>query len=108
MEMNLKYLGWWTGLTYQAVKKEGLDKNYLLRLLDEMKENNMNILTIYLESLGYYDSLHEGITWPVKNKKLECNMDSACLNANQDTEFLSEIIEVAKGYDIQIQFFLVV
>ncbi len=100
---KLKYLGWQVGLTYQTSNPSGLDRDYLLRLLDTMNENGMNMLSLMMISYGYYDPLHDGYCWPVQNPKLRANWDSQSTNGRESTEFVSRIIEEAAARDIEIQ-----
>ncbi|MFH1742033.1 MAG: hypothetical protein ABIH23_23775, partial [bacterium] len=99
----LKYLGWQVGITYQTPQLGGLDCDYLMRLLDEMHENGMNLLSLMTISYGYYDPAHDGYCWPVRNPKLKHNWDSNSINGNASTEFVSEIIEAAAARNIEIQ-----
>lgn len=100
---KLKYIGWQVGLTYQVPDPPGLSRDYLIRLLDEMHENKMNVLSLMMLSYGYYDPLHDGYCWPVQNPKLQPNCDSGSTNGNESTEFVSKIIEEAAARNIEIQ-----
>ena len=101
----LNYVGWQAGITYQTKDKEGLNKTYLKNLLTEMKDNGMNFISFMMISHGLNDPIHDGYTWPVKNPKLKCYLDQNCINASQETEFLSDIIEQADGYGFHINLF---
>ncbi|MBN1445871.1 MAG: hypothetical protein JW957_07180 [Candidatus Omnitrophica bacterium] len=98
----MKYAGWQVGITYQTKKREGLDKKYLRNLLREMKDNGMNFVSFMVVTHGLNDVLHDGYTWPVRNKRLRCYMDKKCTNAGPKTEFLTEIIEEAAGYGFHV------
>ena len=102
----LEMIGWQVGLTYQAPYREGLSREYLLRLLDEMQANGMNLLSLMMVSQAYHDPEHDGYAWPVRNKRLQCYVDSACLNAKAETEFVSEVIQEAAERGIAVQLFL--
>ena len=100
---KLKYLGWQVGLTYQSRKPGGLDRDYMVRLLDEMADNRMNLLSLMMLSYGYFDPEHDGYCWPVRNPKLKHYWDSNCINGSPSTEFVHEIIEAAAARGIEIQ-----
>ena len=100
---RLKYLGWQVGLTYQTREPRGLDRDYIVRLLDEMSDNGMNLLSLMMLSYGYYDPNHDGYCWPVQNPKLKHYWDSTCINGGESTEFVREIIEAAAARGIEIQ-----
>ncbi len=100
---KLKYLGWQVGLTYQAPMPSGLNHDYLIRLLDEMNKNGMNMLSLMMISYGYYDPNHDGYCWPVQNSKLRANWDSNSINGQESSEFISQVIEEAAARDIEIQ-----
>ncbi len=97
-----KYIGWQVGITYQTKERGGLDEKYLRNLLREMRDNGMNFVSFMMISYELNDTIHDGYTWPVKNKKLRCYMDKKCTNANPKTEFLTEIIEEAAGYGFHV------
>jgi len=100
---KLKYLGWQVGLTYQVPDPSGLDRDYLIHLLDEMEKNGMNMLSLMMISYGYYDPRHDGYCWPVQNPKLRPNWDPHSTNGSESTEFVSQIIEEAAARNIEIQ-----
>jgi len=50
---KLRYVGWQIGVTYQSDKPQGLDRDYFLRLLDEMASHRMNLLSIMMLSLEF-------------------------------------------------------
>ena len=74
-----------------------------MRLLDEMAENNMNLLSLMMNSLVLYDSDHDGYCWPVQHPRLECYKDSKAINSAKSTEFLRDIISEAQARGIEIQ-----
>lgn len=103
---KIRYAGWQVGLTYQSFRPQGLDRDYLLRLLDEMAEQRMNLLSLMMMSYGYFDPEHDGYAWPVRNPALLSYLDSTCLNSHEDKEFVREIIQAAGDRGIEIQLFL--
>ena len=102
----LRYLGWQVGLTYQSMTPAGLDRDYLLRHLDEMAVNRMNLLSLMMQSYGYFDPAHDGYAWPVRNPRLLPYQDPNAVNARPGREFVRDIIEEAAGRRIEIQLFL--
>jgi hypothetical protein len=104
--MIMQFLGWQVGLTYMAPQRGGLDKPYFLALLKEMADHGMNLLSIMMQSYGYFDPGHDGYAWPVQNPKLACYLDPNALNAQPTTEFLQEIIMTAESFGIQIELML--
>jgi len=103
---KLRCLGWQVGLTYQSMASGGLDRDYLLRLLDEMAANRMNTLSLMMQSYGYFDPGHDGYAWPVRNPALIPYRDPNAINAQPDREFVRDIIEEAAARQIEIQLFL--
>ncbi|MBN2851933.1 MAG: hypothetical protein JXQ23_04275 [Clostridia bacterium] len=99
------YLGWQVGITYGSAKPEGNSFKYMIRLLDEMSDHGMNYLSLMMTSYAYFDKGHDGFSWPVRNRKLECLRDKNALNANEKTEYVSAVIEEAKKRGIGIQLF---
>ena len=99
-------VGWQVGLSYETPRREGLSKDYLLRLLDEMATQRMNLLSLVMVSQAYHDPLHDGYTWPVQDPSLRCYLDEQVTNARPEGEFVSEIIEEAAQRGIAIQLFL--
>lgn len=91
------------GITYQSEQTGGPDYDSFMRLLDEMAHNKMNLLCLYMISLGYHDSLHDGYAWPVRNPKLTFFKDPAATNAAEQTEFLTNIIPAAADRQIEVQ-----
>ena len=100
---KLRYLGWQVGLTYQTREPGGLDRDYMMRLLDDMATNRMNLLSLMMLSYSYFDPEHDGYCWPVRNPKLKHYWDSNCINGNESKEFVHEIIEAAAARGIEIQ-----
>jgi hypothetical protein len=103
---KLRYVGWQVGITYQTPQPGGLDRDYLLRLLDEMAGNRMNLLSLMMISYGYFDPHHDGYCWPVRNPNLRHYWDSSAANAQASTEFLRSIIAAAAARRIEVQLFL--
>lgn len=103
---KIRYVGWQVGLTYQSFRPQGLDRDYLLCLLDEMAAQRMNLLSLMMMSYGYFDPEHDGYAWPVRNPALLPYQDSPCLNSHEDKEFIREIIQAAGDRGIEIQLFL--
>ena len=103
---KLQYLGWQVGVTYQSMAPEGLDRDHFLRLLDEMASNRMNLLSLMMQSYGYFDPDHDGYAWPVQNPKLQPYRDKNAINARPDQEFLRKIIQEAATRNIAIQLFM--
>jgi hypothetical protein len=99
-------VGWQAGVSYQAPDPQGLSRDYLLRLLDEMQANHMNLLSLMMVSQAFHDADHDGYAWPVRNPRLACYVDENCINARPGTEFVSSIIEEAAARGIAIQLFL--
>jgi hypothetical protein len=83
-----------------------LDKDYLLRLLDEMAAHRMNALSLMMLSYGFFDSNHDGYAWPVTNPKLASYVDPNAVNARPDQEFVRDLIFEAAARDIEIHLFL--
>ncbi len=104
--MDLEYVGWQVGITYMSGRPAGLDRTYLMALLDEMVTHGMNLLSLMMISYGYFDPTHDGYAWPVQNPKLECYRDSDAVNANPDSEFLGDVIDEAGDRGITVEFFL--
>ncbi len=103
---SIRYAGWQVGLTYQSDRPQGLDRDYLMRLLDEMAAEKMNLLSLMMQSYAYFDPGHDGYAWPVQNPALHPYTDRACLNAAPDTEFVREIIREAGNRGIGVHLFL--
>lgn len=103
---RLRHLGWQVGLTYQAATPGGVDRDHLLRLLDEMAAHGMNTLSLMMQSYGYFDPGHDGYAWPPQHPKLQPYRDPAAINAQPGTEFLRGIIDAAAMRGIEIHLFL--
>jgi len=96
--------GWTTCLTYETGdRQQGFE--YFSRLLDEMKAHGMSSLIVMMASHGYFSPKNHGIAWPVKNPKLKPQLDKKALNAVEETEFFSKVIEKAHrlGIDVYIE-----
>ncbi|MBN2024983.1 MAG: hypothetical protein JW809_19560 [Pirellulales bacterium] len=103
---RLKYVGWQVGVTYQATAPGGLTRDDMMRLLDEMARNRMNLLSLQMLSFGHFDPKHDGYCWPVANPKLRALWDSTAVNGRPETEYLREVIRSAAQRDIEIQLFM--
>lgn len=103
---RLEYLGWQVGITYQNPSPGGVDRDYMLRLLDKMAAHKMNLLSLMMLSYGYYDPGHDGYAWPVQHEKLRPYRDPNALNAKAKSEFLRAIIAAAADRHIEVQLFL--
>ncbi len=103
---RLEYVGWQVGVTYQTRTPGGLDRDYLVRLLDEMAKHRMNLLSLMMMSYGYFDPEHDGYAWPVRNKKLRCYVDGKATNADPSGEFVRDIVGAAADRKIGVQVFV--
>jgi len=99
---GLRHIGWQLGLSYQTPRPEGKRPEQLRRLIDEMREGGMNLLSLMLISYSYFDD-HDGFCWPTRRASLRCYRDDRSLNANEKTEFLGSIIEQAKKMGMHVQ-----
>ena len=99
---KLQYLGWQVGLSYQTPRPEGKRPEELRRLIREMRDHGMNLLSLMLISYSYFDD-HDGFCWPPRRKDLLCYRDERSLNAATDTEFLGDIIQEAKEAGLHVQ-----
>ena len=104
MDKNF-HIGWQTGITYESTEKKAVSMSKMLMLLDEMAEHDMNMLSLMMVSYSYFDPMHDGLCWPVRDKRLKHLWNKTCTNANMDTEFVSKIIEEAEKRGIGIQLF---
>jgi hypothetical protein len=95
--------GWTTCLTYET-KDRKLGYDYFSRLLDEMNEHGMTHLIVMMASHGYYSPGNHGLAWPVKNPKLQPQVDVNAVNAHAETEFFSRII--AKAHQLGIKVYI--
>ena len=93
--------GWTTCLTYQTEDRM-LGYDYFSNLLDEMKEHGMTQLIVMMASHGYFSPGNHGIAWPVKNPKLKPQLDMKAVNAHEETEFFSKIIDKAHKMGIKV------
>ena len=71
-------------------------------LLDEMHEHGMTRLTVMMASHGNFAPENHGLAWPVKNERLMPQLDRKAVNAFEETEFFSRIIDRAHDLDIKI------
>lgn len=78
----------------------------MMRLLDEMVEHGMNLISIMMQSYSIYDPIHDGYSWPVRNGKLQAYRDENAMNSDPNTEFLSNIIKEASKRNIEVELFL--
>jgi hypothetical protein len=93
--------GWTTCLTYQTDERR-LGYDYFSNLLDEMDAHDMTQLIVMMASHGNFSPLNHGLAWPVRNEKLRPQLDRKALNAHEETEFFSRVIEKAKALGIKI------
>jgi hypothetical protein len=93
--------GWTTCLTYETGERK-LGFEYFSRLLDEMSNHGMSRLLVMMESSGYFSPLNHGLAWPVRNQKLLLQLDRKALNAHEETEFFSRIIDKAHSLGISV------
>ncbi|MBE0674432.1 MAG: hypothetical protein IH591_07205 [Bacteroidales bacterium] len=93
--------GWTTCLTYETKdRKPGYD--YYSNLLDEMHTHKMSRLIVMMASHGYYSPGNHGLAWPAKNEKLKYQIDRQAVNAFEETEFFSGIIDKAHTLNIEV------
>jgi hypothetical protein len=93
--------GWTTCLTYQTEDRM-LGYDYFSNLLDEMKEHGMTQLIVMMASHGYFSPGNHGLAWPAKNPNLKSQVDKNAVNAREETEFFSSIIDKAHKLDIKV------
>jgi len=93
--------GWTTCLTYETNDRK-LGYEYFSHLLDEMHSHGMSRLLVMMASHGYFSPQNHGLAWPVKNEKLRFQIDKQALNAFEETEFFSKIIEKAHSLNIEV------
>jgi hypothetical protein len=99
----LRYLGWSVGVTYQAATRQGVSKDHLLRLLDEMAQHGMNLLNLMMLSYAWFDPGHDGYCWPVRNERLRHYWDAESLNGSDAGEYVSDVIAAAAERGIGVQ-----
>lgn len=99
-QQNLSF-GWTTCLTYETGDRQ-LGFDYFSHLLDEMSAHGMSRLLVLMASVGFFAPKNHGLAWPVQNDKLKLQVDRKAVNANQETEFFSRIIEKAHKLGIKI------
>ena len=95
------HFGWTTCLTYQTDDRR-LGFEYFSNLLDEMHEHGMTRLKVMMASHGNFSPKNHGLAWPVKNEKLKPQLDKKAVNAHEETEFFSRIIDKAHVLNIKI------
>ncbi len=93
--------GWTTCLTYQAGERK-LGYEYYHRLLDEMKEHGMTRLIVMMESHGNYSPGNHGLAWPARHPRLKPQIDQNAVNAHEQSEFFSQVIDRAHRLGIEI------
>jgi len=103
---KLRYVGWQVGVTYQAEEAGGRDRDSMMRLLDEMARQRMNLLSLMMISYGFYDPEHDGYCWPVQNPKLKHYVDPKAINARAPSEFVRGLIAAAAERKIEVQLFM--
>jgi hypothetical protein len=106
LRRKLKYVGWQVGVTYQATAPGGMTRDELMRLLDEMVAQRMNLLSLMMLSYRYFDANHDGYCWPVRNPKLKPVWDDKAINGQSKTEFVREVIQAAADRKIEVQLFM--
>ena len=102
----IRYAGWQAGVTYQTPEPGGMTRDEMMRLLDEMAENRMNLLSLMMISYAHFDPNHDGYCWPVRNAKLKHYWDDRSINGQPKTEFVSEVIREAADRKIAVQLFM--
>ena len=93
--------GWTTCLTYQTDDRK-LGFEYFNNLLEEMHEHGMTRLKVMMASHGNFSPENHGLAWPVKNEKLKPQLDKKAVNAYEETEFFSRVINKAHMLNIKI------
>ncbi len=93
--------GWTTCLTYQTENRK-LGFEYFSNLLDEMHGHGMTRLIVMMASHGNFSPENHGLAWPVKNEKLKPQVDKTAVNAYEESEFFSRIIDKAHKLNINI------
>ncbi|HBO44010.1 MAG TPA: hypothetical protein DD670_08770 [Planctomycetaceae bacterium] len=102
----LRHVGWQAGITYQAPGAGGMTRDELMRLLDEMAEHRMNLLSLMMLSYAYFDPNHDGYCWPVGNANLKHYWDERSINGRPETEFVREVIQAAADRGVAVQLFM--
>ncbi len=93
--------GWTTCLTYEAGERR-LGFDYFSALLDHMQAHGMTRLIVMMESSGYFAPLNHGLAWPVRNEKLAPQVDKKAVNALEESEFFSRLIDKAHTLGISV------
>ncbi len=102
----MQFFGWQVGVTYGSGRPGGLDHAYFMNLLDEMATNGMNMLSLMMQSYSFYDALHDGYCWPVRNPALAWYRDETAINAQPSGEFIQRVIQAAADRNIRVDFML--
>src|SRR5512137_1655739 len=90
---SLRYCGWLLGVSYCAPEPGGVTYDHVHALLHEMHDHGMNYLSLMMQSYAYFDPVHDGYAWPVKNPRLATYIDEKNINARKELEFISRILE---------------
>jgi len=95
--------GWTSCLTYETGRRR-LGYDYFSRLLDEMKIKGMKRLTVMMDNchLPPLDPYNHGLAWPIRNPRLKSQVDTKAINAQEESEFFSTVIEKAKRLGIEV------
>lgn len=102
--MRLDYVGWQVGINYQAPAAHGVDLPYLRNVIDRSADAGMNFISLMMLSYAHFCPEHDGLAWPVRNRRLEALRDTQCLNAQPRREFVSKALDYAKrkGFHCQL------
>ncbi len=99
----LRHCGWLVGVSYCAPEPGGVTYDHLHELLHEMRDHKMNYLSLMMQSYAYFDPVHDGYAWPVRNPRLADYVDEKNVNARKETEFLSRILPEAERLKIEVE-----
>ena len=61
--LEKRYFGWQVGITYESARPEGNALPRLTRLLSEMANAGMNLLSLMMVSYAYFDPAHDGFVY---------------------------------------------
>ncbi|MEX2728942.1 MAG: hypothetical protein Q6353_016925 [Candidatus Sigynarchaeum springense] len=100
---TLRYCGWMVGISYCAPEPGGVTHDHLHGLLHEMREHDMNYLSLMMQSYAYFDPVHDGYAWPVGNPRLAGYIDEKNINARAESEFVSRILQEAEQLGIVVE-----
>ncbi len=100
-EKRKMIFGWTTCLTYQTEERK-LGYEYYSPLLDDMHKHGMSRLIVMMASHGYYSPPNHGLAWPAKNEKLKPQIDENAINAKEESEFFSRVIQKAHSLGIEV------